>query len=339
MAFGNGQSAGWPFSPQLQGPSDMVQPSPADVDQYGYDMQQIRQPHPLSTSAYESQTLATGFDPVTMGDMVSGEDAGDYFVGDEHGMADSDIMVSDEDSQMRQEYQHHGFRGSEGDEPEDEEFEDGDKSEDGEIEDEAGDNHRPYSSTTVGMKRKAPIEKAQPPTRAAYLPQKSSPSTATRTSTHWMVKKARSDQMVRFEVPFSAPPGKMWVAPTKTGPQASKSWLRSTKSKAALGPGEANQANISYPDTPVTGADSAYFYTNHQWPEMHARLKAAGWTERELAALHLYVHGKGSPDNVHQRAASLRQQKRYTRNVPVASNFDVSSFAPRTARRTVKHSS
>ncbi|KAK3630596.1 hypothetical protein LTR56_017394 [Elasticomyces elasticus] len=355
--FGDDQLAAWSFSPHLPGFDGITQQSAVGADQYGYDMQQLpysgmQQLDPAQTSLYDGP-FDRGLSTETTGGMVSYNGVQNEPMGwNATTVYEYEGLVApDEDSELNQD-QVHQHRVSEiamlgndvsyeeveleDDEPEDDDAKNSDCEDDGLEGAESEDEDVAYSSIKAGTKRKASVAKAPPRKRTAHRQQQQ--VIVDGNGTYWVVKKARSGgAQIRFKVPFLPPPGKSWVAPTTTGPRAGQAWLRSISSNAALGRDEATQANISFPNTPMTGADSAYFYPNHHWPEMYARLIAAGWTERELAALHLYVHGKANPAAIDTRATALRQQRIHARKAPLATDFDVSTFTPRTARRAVKH--
>ncbi|KAK5675022.1 hypothetical protein LTS10_012434 [Elasticomyces elasticus] len=350
--FGDDQLAAWSSSPHLPGSDGITQLSAVGADQYGYYMLNpaMQQLDPAQTSLYDGP-FDMGLNTDTTSGMASYYGMQNEFMGWDGTTAYEGIVAPDEGSQMSQDqhHQHHGSEiamlgndvGYEDDEVEDDEPENND-AENSDCEDDASEGAEPededvaYSSIKAGTKRKASVTKARPRKRTAHRQQQQ--VIVDGNGKYWVVKKARSGgAQIRFEVPFHPPPGKSWVAPTTTGPRAGRAWLRSISSNAALGRDEATQANISFPNTPMTGADSAYFYQNHHWPEMYARLIAAGWTERELAALHIYVHGKANPAAIDTRATALRQQRIHARKAPLATDFDVSTFTPRTARRAVKH--
>ncbi|KAK5729290.1 hypothetical protein LTR15_002432 [Elasticomyces elasticus] len=352
--FGDDQLAAWSFSPHLPGSDGITQPSAVGADQYGYDVQQPPYPGIQQLDAAQTGLYDGPFDMGLNTDIASGMvpyyGMENEFMGWDTTAAYEGMMAPDENSQMsqNQHHQHHvsgtamlandiGYENDEieDDEPEDDEAENSDCEDDASEGAESEDEDVPGPSIKAGTKRKASVVRARPRKRTTH-PQQVVDTDGN--GKYWVVKKARSGgAQIRFEVPFLPPPGKSWVAPTTTGPRAGQAWLRSISSNAALGRDEATQANISFPNTPMTGADSAYFYPNHHWPEMYARLMAAGWTERELAALHLYVHGKANPAAIDTRATALRQQRIHARKAPLATDFDVSTFTPRTARRAVKH--
>ncbi|KAK5710854.1 hypothetical protein LTR17_018664 [Elasticomyces elasticus] len=132
------------------------------------------------------------------------------------------------------------------------------------------------------------------------------------------------------------PAGKILTAPARRGPQKGKSILRDEGSCRELGPGKAIQNNIRLPKTFITGVEIATIFPRHQWPKLHKRLRDSGWTEEQIAAANLFAHGKATHELVAKRAVTLRHQIKHTRGIPIATDYDVSSFTPTSNRRPLQ---
>ncbi|KAK4892171.1 hypothetical protein LTR27_009355 [Elasticomyces elasticus] len=230
--------------------------------------------------------------------------------------------------------------GSAVDDLEDGASEDGD-SENAEFADGEYDDGATGSFSNKAMKRKAAVEVQGPRKRAArtarvVITLESDADDASDDNTG-LVKTSRSGNVIRFEVPYPAPPGKTWVAPVATGPRADKPWLRSDSAKGALDSDEAPQANSSLPpNVPLTGAELCMIFVNNHWPPVLKRLQDAGYTTKEIAAANLYSHDMATPDEITQRDRALRKQVKHTLGLPMATDFGTASFKPNTDRRPLK---
>ncbi|KAK5700453.1 hypothetical protein LTR97_004970 [Elasticomyces elasticus] len=230
-----------------------------------------------------------------------------------------------------------GDEASEGGEPENAEVADGES-----------DDGATGSFSNKAMKRKAAVEVQGPRKRAARTAREvvtlesdaedaSDDNSASDGNKHRVVKTSRSGNVVRFEVPYPAPPGKTWVAPVATGPRKDKPWLRSDSAKGALDSNEAPQANSSLPpNVPLTGAESCMIFVNNHWPPILKRLQDAGYTTKEIAAANLYSHDMATPEEIIQRDRAIRKQVKHTLGLPVATDFGTASFKPNTDRRPLK---
>ncbi|KAK5675024.1 hypothetical protein LTS10_012436 [Elasticomyces elasticus] len=266
-----------------------------------------QQPFPRPTTGYGSLSAGMGFDNGIAGGMMSSA-------------------------------------GSAVDDSEDEASEDGDSEfADGEFDDSATG-----SFSNKATKRKAAVEVQGPRKRAARAAREvitlesdaedaSDDNSAVDDDKHWVVKTSRSGNVVRFEVPYPAPPGKTWMAPVATGPRKDKPWLRSDSAKGALDAGEAPQANSSLPpNVPLTGAELCMIFVNHNWPPILKRLRDAGYTTKEIAAAQLHSHDMATPDEIIQRDRAIRKQIKHTLGLPVATDFGTASFKQHTDRRSLQ---
>ncbi|KAK5716280.1 hypothetical protein LTR17_016469 [Elasticomyces elasticus] len=221
-------------------------------------------------------------------------------------------------------------------------------SENAEFVDDEYDDGATGSFSNKATKRKAAVEIQGPRKRAARTAREvitlesdaddaSDDESAIDDDKHWVVKTSRSGNVIRFEVPYPAPPGKTWVAPVATGPRADKPWLRSDSAKGALNSDEAPQANSSLPpNVPLTGAELCMIFVNNHWPPILKRLLDAGYTTKEIAAANLYSHDMATPDEITQRDRAIRKQVKHTLGLPVATDFGTASFKPNTDRRALK---